>query len=276
LRAALRPLAHGKCAYCESTLGVTTDLEIEHYVAKSRELDLAFEWTNLLPACRMCNSAKGDTDHRNTVLKPDDEDPEPYFWVEAATGRLEPHPALDESQKQRAEETIRIHNLQRGALCSNRFRRIQQVRRWLERASQVRRLSIRLREEWEELAHPAAEYKLVLRWFFEQHGASALAREDRRRFEAPPGSQKETSFRLMWMSSGRRPVHTRPRGRWSCAKPNSSACSITITDASGPGPEDRPPAAGVLRAHATITSQMKHLPFAFLADLARDRVFPAS
>lgn len=185
LREALSPLTHGKCAYCESTLGVTTGLEIEHYVAKSVALDLAFEWTNLLPACHECNTAKGEFDHRNAVLKPDDEDPELHFWINMATGELEANPTLDEPSRRRAEETIRVLNLQRGGLCNNRVLLMQRMRRWLERASRAGRLSPRLQEEWEELVHPAAEYKLVLRWLLELHGESELADEDRRRFQAP-------------------------------------------------------------------------------------------
>ena len=49
--------------YCESALEVTSYLEIEHYVAKTVTPELAFEWTNLLPACRLCNNAKGEQDH---------------------------------------------------------------------------------------------------------------------------------------------------------------------------------------------------------------------
>src|ERR1035438_9933765 len=69
LRAALRELARGKCVFCESALEVTTYMEIEHYVAKTVNSDLAFEWTNLLPACRLCNNAKGEQDHKGALLK---------------------------------------------------------------------------------------------------------------------------------------------------------------------------------------------------------------
>ena len=120
LRTALRGLAYGKCVYCESALEVTTYLEIEHYVAKTISPVLAFEWTNLLPACRLCNNAKGEEDHQGALLEPDAEDPEPYFWIHPDTGKLEPHPTLDAVQARRANETIRLCELQRPALCTKR------------------------------------------------------------------------------------------------------------------------------------------------------------
>jgi uncharacterized protein (TIGR02646 family) len=99
---ALRMLAHGKCVYGENALEVSGDLEVDHYTAKTRETHLAFEWTNLLPACRRCNRGKGNYDHANSLLKPDMEDPEPYFWIHPDTGQLQPHPTLDEPRTRRA------------------------------------------------------------------------------------------------------------------------------------------------------------------------------
>ena len=124
-------MAHGKCVFCESALEVTTYLEVEHYVAKTVTPDLAFEWTNLLPACRTYNNAKGEHDHQGAVLKPDAEDPEPYFWIHPDTGKLEPHPTLDAAQSRRANETIRLCDLQRGQLCTKRTNMMQTVLRWL-------------------------------------------------------------------------------------------------------------------------------------------------
>ena len=79
LSLALRELAHGKCVYCEGTLGAQADLEVDHYVAKTVNPTLAFEWTNLLPSCRLCNRPKLNHDHANSLLKPDIEDPSLSF-----------------------------------------------------------------------------------------------------------------------------------------------------------------------------------------------------
>ena len=175
LRAALRELARGKCVFCESALEVTTYMEIEHYVAKTVNSDLAFEWTNLLPACRLCNNAKGEQDHKGALLKPDDEDPEPYFWIHPDTGKLEPHPKLDEAQSYRANETIRLCDLQRPVLCTKRVDMLTRVLAWLPS---------RTASEWRALSDPRAEYKFVLRHALEIRGLRVLAEYDRNRFRS--------------------------------------------------------------------------------------------
>jgi uncharacterized protein (TIGR02646 family) len=175
LGAALRDLAHGKCVYCESALGLTTYLEIEHFVAKTIIPDLAFEWTNLLPACRLCNNAKGEHDHKGMLLKPDVEDPEPYFWIHPDTGKLEPHPNLDEAHARRANETIRLCDLQRPALCTKRVEMLMRVLGWLFNAELAG-------PEWAELSNPSLEYKFVLRHVLETRGQHELAEFDRMRF----------------------------------------------------------------------------------------------
>jgi uncharacterized protein (TIGR02646 family) len=173
LAVALRGLAHGKCVYCESALGVTTYLEIEHYVAKTVTPALAFEWTNLLPACRLCNNAKSEQDHKGALLKPDAEDPEPYFWIHPDTGKLEPHPKLDAAQSRRANETIRICDLQRPALCT---KRVEMLMRALQATA----------SQWEELCDPRTEYKFVLRHVLETRGQHQIAEIDRVRFTRAP------------------------------------------------------------------------------------------
>jgi uncharacterized protein (TIGR02646 family) len=165
-------MAHGKCVYCESTLGVTAYLEIEHYVAKTVTPALAFEWTNLLPACRLCNNAKGELDHKGALLKPDDEDTEPYFWIHPDTGKLEPHSKLDVAQSCRANETIRLCDLQRPALCT---KRVEMLMRVFQASG----------SQWKELCDPRTEYKLVLRHALELRGQHELAVHDRTRFRNP-------------------------------------------------------------------------------------------
>jgi uncharacterized protein (TIGR02646 family) len=176
LRSALTPLAHGKCIYCESTLQVTSELAIEHYAAKTVATDLVFEWTNLLPACRKCNGAKAECDHGGALLKPDVEDPEPFFWVHPDTGKLEPHPSLDAAATERARRSIEICDLQRPALCTKRVLMIERVGRWLRRPPDE------LEEEWRELSHPGTEYKLVLRHVLRLRGLPTLVQADRDRF----------------------------------------------------------------------------------------------
>jgi hypothetical protein len=146
-------------------------LEIEHYVAKTVTPSLAFEWTNLLAVCRLCNNAKSEQDHKGALLKPDDEDPEPYFWIHPDTGKLEPHPKLDGAQSYRATETIRLCGLQRSALC-------------VKRVDMLTRVLNAIGSQWKDLCDPSTEYKLVLRHALVLRGQHALAECDRQRFRS--------------------------------------------------------------------------------------------
>ncbi len=58
----LKPLYHGKCAYCESMMSDDA-FTVEHYRPKRGSHSyywLGYEWSNLLPVCKKCNHAKGD------------------------------------------------------------------------------------------------------------------------------------------------------------------------------------------------------------------------
>jgi hypothetical protein len=132
----------------------------------------------------MCNGSKGEEDHRGALIRPDVEDPEPFFWIHPDTGALEPHPSLDTDGIRRARETIRICNLQRSALCTKRVQTLRKVARWLERLANDETPQL-LKDEWGEMSDPRAEYKLVLRHFLRARGQALLAEADRSQFERP-------------------------------------------------------------------------------------------
>lgn len=64
--------SHGKCAYCECSVSEESKyMEVEHYACKDRYPDLVVEWSNLLPACKRCNIAKGVHDVvREPIINP--------------------------------------------------------------------------------------------------------------------------------------------------------------------------------------------------------------
>ena len=179
----LQKLAFGKCAFCESLLGVTTYLEAEHYVAKTVRPELAFEWTNLLPVCRLCNSAKRDDDHAGLLIKPDVDDPEGLLWLHPDTGRLEARARLDAVAGRRVERTLELCDLQRGPLCARRIETMESAIHWLERMSRleagVGRPDL---EEWNRLSDPRTEYKFVIRHVLETRGEPRMAAKDRDAF----------------------------------------------------------------------------------------------
>lgn len=66
VKVALRQLAGGNCAYCESKIGAVGAREVEHYRPKGGITNvvghpgywwLALQWDNLLPTCRDCNKS---------------------------------------------------------------------------------------------------------------------------------------------------------------------------------------------------------------------------
>ena len=50
----------GKCAYCRSTIGVTSIAIVENFYPKSKYPDKAYQMDNLLLACQICDNSKAD------------------------------------------------------------------------------------------------------------------------------------------------------------------------------------------------------------------------
>jgi uncharacterized protein (TIGR02646 family) len=87
IKAALVEMFHGKCAYCESKITHIDYGHIEHFKPKSNTAYrvLAFEWTNLVLACGVCNGAE----HKGTkfplaaeggpFVNPCDDEPNDHF-----------------------------------------------------------------------------------------------------------------------------------------------------------------------------------------------------
>lgn len=97
VKAALRQLFNGKCAYCESPVSITSPGDVEHYRPKGELTEngqrlavlphgyywLAADWHNLLFACEACNrpshqaviSAPGPTGGQRTKIGKDTEFP---------------------------------------------------------------------------------------------------------------------------------------------------------------------------------------------------------
>lgn len=62
IRGALARDFERTCAYCERDLDLSTgQATIEHFRPRSRFPDMAFDWLNLIYACRRCNDAKGNS-----------------------------------------------------------------------------------------------------------------------------------------------------------------------------------------------------------------------
>lgn len=57
VKSKLTKMFGGKCAYCESILGVVDYGHIEHYKPKTKYPKLTFAWRNLLLSCAKCNDS---------------------------------------------------------------------------------------------------------------------------------------------------------------------------------------------------------------------------
>jgi uncharacterized protein (TIGR02646 family) len=177
---ALLKLSHGKCAYCEEPF-TNSFPQIDHYLAKVLRPDLAFEWTNLLPACEVCNTRKRSQDHEGRLLNPGDEDPEPFLWLDLNTGKLEPNPRLNDAETERARATIDEYcDLNRATSRHWRYEFMRDVMDLIDRAARGDDVFHR----FDRLLDPRTKYKFVLRWALEIRGRSDLAQADRDRFHA--------------------------------------------------------------------------------------------
>lgn len=93
----------GVCAYlCIFIERTTGGVSVDHYVPKSRRVDLAYEWSNYRLACSTINSRKGDFED---VLDPFNISPE-TFHLELVTGRIYPTPSLSAPEMKNAQYTI--------------------------------------------------------------------------------------------------------------------------------------------------------------------------
>jgi uncharacterized protein (TIGR02646 family) len=128
---ALEQMQGNRCAYCESKIKTTlldSNSHIEHFRQRSRYIQGTYNWNNLFGSCNRnesCGRYKDKLPLYNhlDLIKMDIEDPENFFTF-LSDGNIIPIKGLDPSDKHRAEETIRIFNLN-GPLRQIRAKEIQ-------------------------------------------------------------------------------------------------------------------------------------------------------
>ncbi|WP_299583575.1 HNH endonuclease [uncultured Microbulbifer sp.] len=80
IKAPLFESSNEKCAFCESKPAESGNIEVEHFIPKSKYPDFAFDWDNFLPACRKCNRSKDDHDTlKHPIVNPYEIDPSKVF-----------------------------------------------------------------------------------------------------------------------------------------------------------------------------------------------------
>jgi len=109
----LKKMSKNHCAFCDDLLFpfVGEIGEIEHFKPKEKYKDLAYEWANLYPICRRCNSTKNDR-FDDLLLRPDETSYiySDWFRLDPNTFELKPQ-KLGNIHWQRAEKTIELYGL---------------------------------------------------------------------------------------------------------------------------------------------------------------------
>jgi uncharacterized protein (TIGR02646 family) len=129
IREALVRMQQSRCAYCERRLADgRDDGHIEHFRNQANHAQNDLDWDNLFWSCTdektcgkhkdKCSRAGGgplrvfDPAH---VIKPCTDDPEEFFLF-VVDGTIRPRTGLDAARLQRAEETLRVLQLNDSAL----------------------------------------------------------------------------------------------------------------------------------------------------------------
>lgn len=138
------------CAYCESLI-TPEKRHIEHFRQKAGHVfpQGTFLWSNLFGSCMRKESCGTHKDNSlpydpTLLIKPDSEDPEHYLVFDQHGG-VNPRKNLNETNSLRAQETIRIFNLDTPLRASRR----SQIRGYVETAEAIAELAQTLPEvEW--------------------------------------------------------------------------------------------------------------------------------
>ncbi len=99
LHAAYRGICAYACIYIDKATGARS---VEHFVAKSSDRQLAYEWSNYRLACSLVNSRKGAFDD---VLDPFEIE-DGWFVLEFLALQILPNPELDSDLTKQVQATI--------------------------------------------------------------------------------------------------------------------------------------------------------------------------
>jgi uncharacterized protein (TIGR02646 family) len=119
---ALQAMQLDLCAYCESKITAPKQ-HIEHFCLRSLFPKKTFEWSNLFGSCNVkehCGKHKDNQQHKpDDLIKPDAEDPEKLLLF-VVDGTVTIRSNLAPEDQQRAQETIRVFNLNTASLINQR------------------------------------------------------------------------------------------------------------------------------------------------------------
>jgi uncharacterized protein (TIGR02646 family) len=115
IRGQLELMQGRRCAYCEGGLD-TLGQHIEHFRRKHHFQALTFSWNNLFLSCDQYDSCGHYKDHGagpynvDDLIDPSIDDPDAFFRFRA-DGTISVRYGLHETQVHKAQETLRVFNL---------------------------------------------------------------------------------------------------------------------------------------------------------------------
>ncbi len=133
---ALETMQGTRCAYCETIIS-EENRHIEHFQQRNRYPQGTFEWKNLFGSCNQkgcCGDYKdkcGEYDPAD-LIKPDVDNPEDFFLF-TSDGSIQIRTELNTTDRKRAEETIRVFNLNQNRLINTRnnlYKRYRSMRNY--------------------------------------------------------------------------------------------------------------------------------------------------
>ena len=126
------------CWYCERQCGTGVgagwrEPTVDHFRPLRRFPRLAYEWSNWVFSCRMCNVVNKqdkwpDTGYVDPCASDVAERPEHYFDYDELTGELIPKEGLSGTTRQKATHTINDLGLNKKDVKDIRFRRIRRFK----------------------------------------------------------------------------------------------------------------------------------------------------
>lgn len=129
--ASLDVMQKGFCAYCECSL---KRKHIEHFRTRDSYTNLTFVWSNIFGSCgdssqkggwNRCGIYKDNgAGHYDieSLIKPDEDNPNDFFLF-LTTGKVRPKDNLKDKDLVKAEESIRVFNLNDDSVLFNSRRR---------------------------------------------------------------------------------------------------------------------------------------------------------
>ena len=144
IRTTLLTIQGDRCAYCERRTGDGyKDGHIEHFRNQANHEHLECSWTNMYWSCNdesTCGKYKDKCSHTSGpqklfnpdhIINPGVEDPEKFFFF-VYDGTISLVDTLNEAEKLRAEETLRIFQLRSVLLKKSREDAVSPIKRIVE------------------------------------------------------------------------------------------------------------------------------------------------